>query len=102
MRSRPTRNGFVRRFSSIAISGKTSWAITTSGARCRRGTTRGAAPIIGGAVMQRPNAERLDEIRHVVERAPGERGTILGRRLHPDDPHAVVLLLVRKVRLEAQ
>ena len=51
--------GFSSRSSSTAISGKTSWLITTSGARKRRATReRRGRRSIGGSVMQRTMSGR--------------------------------------------
>ena len=57
-RSVPTANGFVSRPSFTAVSGKTSWHTTTSGAPNRFATARPIDPTIGGSVMQRTTSGR--------------------------------------------
>ena len=52
-------NGLRSRPSLTAISGKTSWAITSSGTRKRAATTRAIAPMNGGSVMQTTRSGRL-------------------------------------------
>ena len=50
--------GFSSRLSWIAISGKTSWLITTSGTRKRRATTSAMSATIGGSVMHTTTSGR--------------------------------------------
>ena len=50
--------GLRRRPSLTAISGKTSWAITSSGARKRAATRRAIEPMNGGSVMQMTRSGR--------------------------------------------
>ena len=57
-RSDRTTNGLRSRPSFTAISGKTSWAITSSGARKRAAITRAMAPMNGGSVMQTTRSGR--------------------------------------------
>ena len=57
-RSARTTTGLRRRPSLTAISGKTSWAITSSGTRKRAATIRPIAPMNGGSVMQRTRSGR--------------------------------------------
>ena len=74
--ARRTTTGLRSRPSLTAISGKTSCAITSSGARKRAATTRAIAPTNGGSVMQttrsgrranRPFQSDPEHVRQVVQ-----------------------------------
>ena len=101
-----TTSGFVSRPSSVAISGKTSSLITSSGTRLRtrdqeaeiaddRGI-RHAEHEVGPADGVRAD-EAIDEIRDVVHRAETELRPVERRRACPQHEHPVQHLPRRKV-----
>ena len=105
-RSTPITAGLRSRSSSVAISGKTSWLMTSTGAPTRLPTRTPRSPMIGGSVMQRTRSgagprervpERRTEVREVVHGPPPELRALVRRRRDARDADAVVLDLPRLV-----
>ena len=85
-----------------AISGKTSWLMTSSGTPNRRATSEpdvaddrrvGHAEDEVGPLAAERRQHGVAEVAGVVRRAQVELRALVGRRAHADDPHAVPHLL---------
>ena len=105
-RSAPSTIGCSRRLTRSAISGKTSWLITSSGDAEPPGDEEpdvadhrrvGHAEHEVGPLASERREHRVAEVARVVHRPPVELRALVRRRANADDAHAVPRLLERQV-----